>query len=52
MELSIKCEDIVNKARGRGVLLNCTSEYVLRFVPPLTITKEQLDKVLGVLDEI
>jgi len=52
MELSIKCEDIVNKARERGILLNCTSEYVLRFVPPLTITKEQLDKVLGVLDEI
>ncbi len=52
MELSIKCEDIVNRARERGVLLNCTSESVLRFVPPLTITKEQLDKVMEVLDEI
>lgn len=52
MELSIKCDDIVNRARERGVLLNCTSESVLRFVPPLTITNEQLDKVLGVLDEI
>ena len=52
MELSIKCEDIVDKARDRGVLLNCTSESVLRFVPPLTITKEQLDTVVKVLDEI
>ncbi len=52
MELSIKCEDIVAKARKRGVLLNCTSESVLRFVPPLTITKEQLDMVVKVLDEI
>lgn len=52
MEISIKCEDIVNKARERGVLLNCTSESVLRFVPPLTITKEQLDKAVSVLDEI
>ncbi|HEY9206020.1 MAG TPA: acetylornithine transaminase [Candidatus Methanoperedens sp.] len=52
MELSIKCEDIVKKTRERGILLNCTSEFVLRFVPPLTITKEQLDKVIGVLDEI
>ncbi len=52
MELSIKCEDIVNKTRERGILLNCTSESVLRFVPPLTITKEQLDRVTGVLDEI
>ncbi len=52
MELSIKCEDIVGRARERGVLLNCTSDSVLRFVPPLTITREQLDKTVGVLDEI
>jgi acetylornithine/N-succinyldiaminopimelate aminotransferase len=52
MELSIRCDDIVNKAREKGVLLNCTSESVLRFVPPLTITKELLDRVVGVLNEI
>jgi len=51
MELSIKCDDIVNRARERGILLNCTSESVLRFVPPLTITREQLDKAVSVLDE-
>jgi acetylornithine/N-succinyldiaminopimelate aminotransferase len=52
MELSIKCEDIVAGAREKGVLLNCTSDSVLRFVPPLTITKEQLDTVVSVLNEI
>ena len=52
MELSIKCEDIVASAREKGVLLNCTSESVLRFVPPLTITKQQLDTVVSVLNEI
>jgi acetylornithine/N-succinyldiaminopimelate aminotransferase len=52
MELSIKCEDIVSRSRELGVLLNCTSESVLRFVPPLTITREQLDAVVGVIDEI
>lgn len=52
MELSLKCEDIVVKARERGVLLNCTSDSVLRFVPPLSITKEQLDKTVEVLDGI
>jgi len=40
------------KAREKGVLLNCTSESVLRFVPPLTITKQQLDTAVSVLDEI
>ncbi|TAN44467.1 MAG: aminotransferase class III-fold pyridoxal phosphate-dependent enzyme, partial [Candidatus Methanoperedens sp.] len=52
MDLSIKCEDIVSRSRELGVLLNCTSESVLRFVPPLTITREQLDAVVGVIDEI
>ena len=52
MELTKKCEDIVAKARENGVLLNCTSESVLRFVPPLTITKQQLDTVVSVLNEI
>jgi len=52
MELSIKCEDIVAKARDSGVLLNCTSESVLRFVPPLTITEKQIDTVVSVLNEI
>jgi acetylornithine/N-succinyldiaminopimelate aminotransferase len=52
MELSIKCEDIVSRAREQGVLLNCTSESVLRFVPPLTITKEQLYTAVSVLNEI
>jgi acetylornithine/N-succinyldiaminopimelate aminotransferase len=52
MELSIKCEDIVAKARESGVLLNCTSESVLRFVPPLTITEKQIDTVVSVLNEI
>jgi len=52
MELSIKCEDIVNRAREHGLLLNCTSDSVLRFVPPLIITREQLDAVVGVIDEI
>lgn len=52
MELTIKCEEIVNRAREHGVLLNCTSDSVLRFVPPLSITKEELDKVIGALDEI
>lgn len=52
MELTKKCKDIVAKARENGVLLNCTSESVLRFVPPLTITKQQLDTVVSVLNEI
>ncbi|MDI6859668.1 MAG: acetylornithine transaminase [Methanocellales archaeon] len=49
MELTIGGDAIVDKARERGVLLNCVSETVLRFVPPLVITKEQIDRVVEVL---
>ncbi|MBU2617153.1 MAG: acetylornithine transaminase [Euryarchaeota archaeon] len=49
MELMIGGDAIVDKARERGVLLNCVSETVLRFVPPLVITKEQIDRVVEVL---
>ena len=49
MELKIDGSPIIDKARGRGVLLNCISEKVIRFAPPLVITKEQIDEVVEVL---
>ena len=49
IELRIKCGHVVDYARNNGVLLNCTSDSVLRFVPPLMITKEQIDRVIDVV---
>ena len=49
MEFEGGCGGIVEDARKRGVLLNCTSERVLRFVPPLIITREEIDRVVRVL---
>ncbi len=49
MELNMNGDIIVDKARGDGVLLNCISDTVLRFVPPLVITREQIDRVVEVL---
>ncbi|RLG25814.1 aspartate aminotransferase family protein, partial [Methanosarcinales archaeon] len=51
MEFESGCSTIVDNARDQGVLLNCTSETVLRFVPPLNITREQVDRVVRVLGE-
>ncbi|MGZ7210175.1 MAG: acetylornithine/succinylornithine family transaminase, partial [Methanobacterium sp.] len=45
MELSINCGEIVNEARERGVLINCTADTVLRLLPPLIIDKGQIDTV-------
>ncbi len=49
MELKMDGSPIIDKARDRGVLLNCISENVIRFAPPLVITKEQIDEVVEVL---
>lgn len=52
MELSLPCASIVDEMREKGVLVNCAANMVLRFVPPLVITREEIDTVLGILDEI
>ncbi len=52
MELDFNCQDMVDKARERGVLINCAQENVLRFLPPLVIEREQLKRLVDVLDEI
>lgn len=51
VEVNHPCSDFVDFAREHGVLVNCTSESVLRLVPPLVITKEQIDKVVDVLEQ-
>lgn len=52
MELKISCADLVNDMREAGVLINCTADTVLRFVPPLSIEKEQIDTVITALDGV
>ena len=42
MELTKECEPIVIMLRNRGVLLNCTNQNVLRFVPPLIINEHHI----------
>ena len=43
--------DIVNDCLEKGAIINCTVGKVLRFIPPLIITQEQVDEVVAVLDE-
>ncbi|PKL67178.1 MAG: aspartate aminotransferase family protein [Methanobacteriales archaeon HGW-Methanobacteriales-1] len=50
IELTKNCGDVVIEAREQGVLVNCAADTVVRLLPPLIITKEQLDVVVNVLD--
>jgi len=51
VELNTKCADIADYARNHGVLLNCTSDSVLRIAPPLVITKDQIDSVVDIIEQ-
>jgi len=52
MTLTIEGMPIVNACMERGFLINCTQENVLRFVPPLIITKKEIDQLIECLDDI
>ncbi|AMV71294.1 acetylornithine transaminase [Desulfuromonas sp. DDH964] len=52
MRLTIPGGDIVKKGHARGVLLNVTQDTVLRFVPPLTVTRSEIDAMIEILDGI
>jgi len=52
MEISIDGPQIVNACMDRGLLNNCTSGNVLRFVPPLTITEKDVDAAVAILGEV
>ena len=52
LELTKPGAEYVDKLREAGFLINCTSGNVLRFVPPLIITKEDIDVFVKALNEI
>ncbi len=52
IELTKPCADIVADALECGILINCTSNNVIRLVPPLVISKAELDEVISVLREL
>jgi len=52
LDLEADCKEVVQKAIGKGVLLNSTADHTLRLVPPLVVDKEQIDVLVRVLGEI
>jgi len=45
-------KEIVEAALKRGLIINCTQETVLRFVPPLILTEKEVDEGLAILDQV
>ena len=43
---------IVDRCRDAGLIINCTANTVLRLTPPLTVSAEEVDEALAVLDRV
>jgi acetylornithine/succinyldiaminopimelate/putrescine aminotransferase len=51
-ELFVPGKSVVRQALEAGVILNCTQEKVLRFLPPLIIERRHVDEIINVLRPI
>ncbi len=51
MELYSGAREVVKECRERGLLINCTAGETLRFLPPLIVQKEDIDRALEILTQ-
>jgi acetylornithine/N-succinyldiaminopimelate aminotransferase len=52
LELEMDGNKIVEACMQQGLLLNCTAYKVLRFVPPLTVKKNEIERGLEILENV
>ncbi len=51
MDLSIPGKQIVLDAMADGLLINCTHDTVLRFLPPYIVTEKEIDRAVRILQK-
>ena len=52
MELEVPGAKLVEKCLEKGLVINCTHDTVLRFVPPLIVEEKEIDQAIRILDEV
>jgi predicted acetylornithine/succinylornithine family transaminase len=52
VELTVPGKQLVLDAMQEGLLMNCTHDTVLRFLPPYTVTEKEIDRALKVLAKL
>ena len=51
VEMVKTCSNLVDRFREKGILVNCTNENILRILPPLISTKENIEFFLKIFFE-
>jgi acetylornithine aminotransferase len=49
IELDRPCADLVKTALEAGLLINVTADNVVRLVPPLVMSRDEADQLVGQL---
>jgi predicted acetylornithine/succinylornithine family transaminase len=52
LALTVPAREIVAQCMQRGLLVNATADTVVRFVPPLIVTQEEVDQAVAVVDAV
>src|SRR5579864_5601591 len=52
VQLTIPGKQLVLDAMEQGLLMNCTHETVLRFLPPYIITEQEIDRGMTILNRV
>ena len=52
MKLKIDGAPVVKQCLQKGFLINCIQDHILRFIPPLIISDQEIDQLIACLDGI
>ena len=52
IQLTAPGSGIVDKCLDQGLRINCTQGNILRFMPAMIVTKDQIDKAVEILDNV
>ena len=52
IQLTTPGAKIVSRCLEKGLRVNCTQDSVLRFMPSMIVTADEIDKALAILDEV
>src|SRR5690242_978960 len=52
LDMAVPGKQMVLDAQAQGLLINCTHDTVLRFLPPYTVTEKEVDAAVKILDGI
>jgi acetylornithine/N-succinyldiaminopimelate aminotransferase len=52
VQLNAPGAQIVQRCLEQGLRINCTHDTVIRFMPPMIVTREEIDQAVGILDGV